>query len=352
MASTTPPPTGAAAPASVDFGPFTAHFATQRAQGNRPEQQDETLILAPLDLAPVLPGRPKTLARVTPLALFAVMDGHGSDGGKASRSVRDALAREAPVHFAAAVAEHVPEDGDAEDVAAVERAIRQALAATVLAVHGDLTTDAGVDCYLSGTTLVLAALTARSVHVANLGDSRAVLGRVRPDGSVEAKPLSNDHTCSNKEELDRVLKKGARVERSATEGAGDDGPLRLFKGSMPYPGLVVTRALGDTASTAIGVLSTPELTDHALDVSGGGGDTMLILASDGVWDGLPGPTEAIGVVQRVLAKAPANGGVSGRVAEVASKKLIKAALAGLDKRQIDDNVSNVCVLLTKNEGAQ
>ncbi|KAI8054099.1 hypothetical protein BDF22DRAFT_743072 [Syncephalis plumigaleata] len=40
-------------------------------------------------------------------------------------------------------------------------------------------------------------------------------------------------------------------------------PLRIFKGSLPYPGIVVSRSLGDDVAQRLGVLST-----------------------DGVWDGM------------------------------------------------------------------
>lgn len=44
----------------------------------------------------------------------------------------------------------------------------------------------------------------------------------------------SDHTCENTEEFARVSNSSARVERM--DGDGPQGPLRIFKGSLPYPG--------------------------------------------------------------------------------------------------------------------
>ncbi len=60
---------------------------------------------------------------------------------------------------------------------------------------------AGIDASLSGTTLIVACLQGRTLTVANVGDSRAVLGRQSrvpggdgPLGSrLQAIPLSDDH---------------------------------------------------------------------------------------------------------------------------------------------------------------
>ncbi|ORZ35952.1 phosphatase 2C-like domain-containing protein [Catenaria anguillulae PL171] len=328
---------------------YTIHLATHRAQGNRPEQQDETLILAPLDFSTAHPSLQPSIP--SPLTLLAVMDGHGSDGGKVARAVRTNLAREAVAHFVAAF-RHAP---DAPHVA-----IQRVLEACYESLHSDLATDARVNAYLSGTTLVVAVVSPTHLYVANVGDSRAVVGIVNAEGKgVQVRNMTTDHTCANATELERVVKKGARVERSAVPVGGersassDSGPLRIFKGDNPYPGLVVTRAIGDTASTALGVLSTPEVTTVPLAdlFSTSPSSIILLLASDGVWDGLPGPADAIQVVHKTILRARANGTKLGaRVAEVAAKKVIKAALGGLEKLQIDDNVSVVCVIVTSGGG--
>jgi serine/threonine protein phosphatase PrpC len=110
-----------------------------------------------------------------------------------------------------------------------------------------------------------------------------------------------------------------------------EGPKRIYKGSLPYPGLVVTRALGDSVASRIGVLSEPFVKVYKLEAQ----DFFLILGSDGLWDGI-GIQEACAVVLPYLEMD----------VSLASTILNDAGLAGLDKIQVDDNITNIIVRLS------
>ncbi|XP_054473784.1 pyruvate dehydrogenase [acetyl-transferring]-phosphatase 1, mitochondrial-like [Anoplopoma fimbria] len=58
---------------------------------------------------------------------------------------------------------------------------------------------------LSGCTACIAHVSKGVLHVANLGDSRAVLGVKEPNGSWSAVSLTNDHNAQNPDELQRIL---------------------------------------------------------------------------------------------------------------------------------------------------
>ena len=66
---------------------------------------------------------------------------------------------------------------------------------------------------LSGTTACVAHLCQGVLHVANLGDSRALLGVQEPDGRWSALPLTQDHTAHNPDELHRILGEHPPSER-------------------------------------------------------------------------------------------------------------------------------------------
>ncbi|OIW34260.1 protein serine/threonine phosphatase 2C [Coniochaeta ligniaria NRRL 30616] len=70
-----------------------------------------------------------------------------------------------------------------------------------------------------------------TLHVACTGDSRAVLGQKRPDGTWEAIPLSVDQNGSNKEEVARINR-----EHPGEEGIAQGGRIL---------GITVSRAFGD-----------------------------------------------------------------------------------------------------------
>lgn len=131
--------------------------------------------------------------------------------------------------------------------------------------------------YESGATAVAAVITDTHIHVANCGDSRAVL--LRTEAAV---PLSFDHKPHNFHERNRIEAAGSFV---TVMGAG---PSRV-NGE-----LAVSRALGDfafkRAKTPFGKLlhpaaqavsAVPEVTRTARQNAT---DRFLVVACDGLWD--------------------------------------------------------------------
>lgn len=165
----------------------------------------------------------------------------------------------------------------------------------------------------SGSCALLALYDpARSIlRVANVGDSRAVLGRW--DGKrYVAKPMSSDHTGFNEDEV-------ARLQR---EHPGEDV---VDPKTGRVHGLAVTRAFGDArwkwvesitkkaqekffgpAPRPNGVIKTPpyltaepEVTE--IRVNEGDHPDFLIMASDGLWDNMSSE-DAVTCVQMWLEK--------------------------------------------------
>jgi len=212
--------------------------------------------------------------------LLAVFDGHGNHGAACSQFAMDALP-------AALLADSLCRD-------APELALRDAAATANRALHAS-----PIDDSLSGTTALVALLVRERLLVANVGDSRAVVGVARPpppngNGGVAAVALSWDHTPFRRDEYERVLRAGARVLTLdqmegikdpskpcwTSEDADSADPPRLWMPDALYPGTAFTRSLGDAAAERIGVIPDPEVRPRALTPS----DRFLILASDGVWE--------------------------------------------------------------------
>lgn len=69
-----------------------------------------------------------------------------------------------------------------------------------------------------GCTAVLAVIANKHLYVANVGDSRAILIRERPDGTLSAHQLSVDHCVQNEEELSRLEQLGLSRENLKRAG--------------------------------------------------------------------------------------------------------------------------------------
>ncbi|XAR66182.1 Phosphoprotein phosphatase [Bertholletia excelsa] len=117
-----------------------------------------------------------------------------------------------------------------------------------------------VEVALSGSTAVVAVVTATHIIVANCGDSRAVLCR-----AGRALPLSSDHKPDRPNEKQRIAAAGGRVIYN--NGARVEGILAM------------SRALGDNYLKHI-ITSEPEISFTRRTSA----DECLILASDGLWD--------------------------------------------------------------------
>jgi serine/threonine protein phosphatase PrpC len=128
------------------------------------------------------------------LHLFAVFDGHGASGTACSGFARDALPR---LLLAKAAGEGDAGGGLAADPAG---AFREAM----VGVNAEMHAAAAVDDSMSGTTAVAALVASGALHVANVGESRAVAGMWR-DGSVAAEELSWDQTPFRADERARVM---------------------------------------------------------------------------------------------------------------------------------------------------
>ncbi|XP_035488005.2 pyruvate dehydrogenase [acetyl-transferring]-phosphatase 1, mitochondrial-like isoform X2 [Scophthalmus maximus] len=155
---------------------------------------------------------------------------------------------------------------------------------------------------LSGCTACVAYVSNGVLHVANLGDSRAVLGVQEPDGRWSAVSLTNDHNAQNPDELQRIL--GEHPPSECKTVVRHDRLLGLL---LPF------RAFGDvrfkwsaemlsraheTRPDVLSVVSEavrtlpphyltppylsahPEVTQHRIRPS----DKFLVLATDGLWE--------------------------------------------------------------------
>lgn len=159
------------------------------------------------------------------------------------------------------------------------------------------------EAFHSGTTAIAAYQHRDRLFIANVGDSRAVLGRSNSreggDG-LRAVELSSDQRPGRSDERKRILSAGGVVQQSqypVRQVPG--GPPRLMRlgpervwDRTGCCGLCVTRSLGDIAMQPF-VVACPEIHEKQIEVQ----DKFLILGSDGVWDRLQSQ-EAVDIAAR------------------------------------------------------
>ncbi|KAK3252677.1 hypothetical protein CYMTET_38040 [Cymbomonas tetramitiformis] len=208
-----------------------------------------------------------------------------------------------------------------------------------------LTKDGGTE-WNCGSTATVVMVREDQIVVANVGDSRAVLGRngKAVDLSSEHRPYGRDKTA--KEEAARIQKTGAWLRDGRVMGI-----------------LAVTRAFGDIEFkrnieqllvdgvldgvwtkefakkqniTSAPVVPMPDVMDVATTEQ----DEFVIMASDGLWE-VFSSAQAVQYVRRHLANSAKKGVKNG--AQAAAEAIIDDAIK---RRKTTDNVSVVIVKLT------
>lgn len=216
--------------------------------------------------------------------LVGVFDGHGEKGHKISEFARQALAKNL---FSHKELHHNP---------------RSALESAYAETQKQIESRHGRDALQSGTTAVAAYQHRDKLFIANVGDSRAVLGR-RGDASqaeLQAIDLSQDQKPGRPDERKRIQEQGGVVQQSAIPmRQGPGGPVRLVRlgpervwDRNGQCGLSVARSLGDLSMRPF-VSSQPEMHERQLEPR----DKLLILGSDGVWDHV-NSQEAVSIASR------------------------------------------------------
>ena len=144
------------------------------------------------------------------------------------------------------------------------------------------------DTYTSGTTCVLILQLGNKIICANTGDSRAILVYSQNDIYNEYKqlkntnifPLSLDSKPDLPSEKNRIMKCGGEVHKGKNRNGNFVGPMRVYAKGKDYPGLAMSRSLGDFGGKEYGIICEPSFVEYNLDES----CKYIVLCSDGVWD--------------------------------------------------------------------
>lgn len=135
------------------------------------------------------------------------------------------------------------------------------------------------DLNLSGTTLtvVLRHAEREVLWVGCSGDTKAIL---LDPGSGVAVHATTDHHPDIQEERERIESSGGEVRiRNLADGHVE---MRVYEQNRQWPGLCMTRSLGDALGKAIGVTEQPEV--QAWPLQNANADALVLIATDGIWE--------------------------------------------------------------------
>ena len=152
------------------------------------------------------------------------------------------------------------------------------------------------DSLESGCTCCLVIHVGTHILCANTGDSRAIVVYDQSNNINDIKsnnldylgttPLSIDYKPDLPEEKERIILAGGDVERLKDEDGEGIGPYRVWAKGKDYPGLAISRSIGDLKAKKYGVISEPGIMEYDLNIS----TKYIIVCSDGVWEFLNNET--------------------------------------------------------------
>ena len=151
------------------------------------------------------------------------------------------------------------------------------------------------DFRASGCACISLAFTPTSLLCANIGHTQALIGRFI-NGVWSVYQLSKEHRPDEDSERARILSKGGEVTISKRLHSG---PARVYIKGTQFPGLCISRVLGDTLVEAIGVLPQPEITHFQPSAM----DKFLLLATFGLWE-VMSSVEAVRMTAKHLKLSP------------------------------------------------
>ena len=108
----------------------------------------------------------------------------------------------------------------------------------------------------------------------NLGNTKSIL--ITDDKKI--KELNICHTPCIKEERLRIEKNGGVIDRIDWLKVG---PLRVWFKDKKYPGLTITRSLGDFEAIPLGILHEPDIKEYNIDEEK---IKILVMATNSIWE--------------------------------------------------------------------
>ena len=208
--------------------------------------------------------------------VFSVMDGHGVNGHLVSRFVTKYFTtffkKNKKMNSSNSNEDQIFYRLKKNDFDILKRAYRHA--------ERDIEKNSDIDANFSGTTCVMVFQVGNRLLCGNVGDSRAIL--VKGDKVI---PLSIDQKPDDPEESKRIKENGGEISQYEEDGE-KSGPFRVWQKGEVYPGIAMSRSIGDFIATKLGVIPEPKFIEEKIDKD----CKFIVVASDGIWEFLDNET--------------------------------------------------------------
>ena len=133
-----------------------------------------------------------------------------------------------------------------------------------------------IDCNFSGTTCNLIIHINNKIICSNIGDSRSIM--VKDHNTIIQ--LSFDQKPDDENERKRIEKNNGEIHKLIDDIEGEIGPMRVWVKGEKYPGIAMSRSIGDKVASKLGVISIPDIKEFYIDNR----CKFIVCGSDGIWE--------------------------------------------------------------------
>ena len=279
------------------------------------------------------------------LNIYGVFDGHGKNGNLISSLLSTFLSQYLKNKDNYSVGKNNNDDSDSDSsISSKEIIINNELISKLfsnddfikkIVTELDLkANEANFDLQFSGTTCLLLFLFNDNIICSNIGDSMCVLFNCSDEERWTYEIISKIHKPDIESEKERILSNGGVIHPYYDELGIFEGPNRVYVKGKTYPGLSLTRTIGDLEAEKIGIISEPDITIKKKDST----CKYIVLGSDGLWDVIK-PYDVRRIVNPYFLKNDASG---------ACNALLKTACKNWDKEGCErDDITIIVVFIGK-----
>ena len=133
-----------------------------------------------------------------------------------------------------------------------------------------------IDSNFSGTTCNLIIHINNKIICSNIGDSRSIM--VKDHKTIIQ--LSFDQKPDDENERKRIEENNGEIHKLIDENEGEIGPMRVWVKGEKYPGIAMSRSIGDKVASKLGVISIPDIKEFDIIT----GCKFIVCGSDGIWE--------------------------------------------------------------------
>ena len=211
--------------------------------------------------------------------LYGVLDGHGENGHKVAIFTRDFIIDKLTSFF---------NKHKVDSLFEIYPLLKKNNFSIIKDIYQEIDNELlnqNFNSNFSGTTCIIVFQIGDKLICSNVGDSRAILiytSKIEDKdlSSTKIYELSYDQKPDIPKEKKRIYSMGGIVDQMLDNKGKRNGPFRVWDGNNNYPGLAMSRSIGDLKGKKCGLISEPEIIEYNLDQR----SKYMVICSDGVWE--------------------------------------------------------------------